>query len=77
MIMTADDKASFRKATHCRIYNKPLYDKEERGYDKVRDHYHITGKYGRAAHNSCNLQPRFGNVNLVVFHNFGIMITIS
>ena len=28
MIMTSGDKASFRKATHCHICNKPLYNEE-------------------------------------------------
>ena len=69
IIMTDGDKASFRKATHCHICNKPLNNEEERVYDKVWNHCHITGKYPGAAHNSCNLQLRFGNVIPVVFHN--------
>ena len=41
MIMTNDDKASFWKATHCHICNKPPYNEEKRVYDKVRDRCHI------------------------------------
>ena len=45
MIMTDDDKASFRTATHCHICNKPPYNKEKCEYHKVRDHCHITGTF--------------------------------
>ena len=67
--MTDYDKASFQKATHYHTCNKPLYNKEKREYDKVRDHCHITGKYRGAAHNSCNPHLRLGNGIPVVFHN--------
>ena len=33
MIMTNGDKTSFRKATHCHICNKPLYNEEKRVYN--------------------------------------------
>ena len=36
---------------------------------KVRDHCHFTGRYRRAAHNSCNLKYRKPNFTPVVFHN--------
>ena len=35
MIRTNDDKASFQKATHFHICNKPLYNEEKCVYDKV------------------------------------------
>ena len=51
------------------IYIVCIYNEEKGVYDKVRDHCHITGNYRGAAHNSCNLQLRFGNVIPVVFHD--------
>ncbi|CAH3149424.1 unnamed protein product [Porites lobata] len=43
--------------------------KEELLDDKVRDHYHFTGKYRGAAHNSCNLKCRKPRILPVIFHN--------
>ena len=37
--------------------------------DKVRDHYHITGKYRGAAHKECNLQIKISNKSPVTFPN--------
>ena len=36
---------------------------------KVRDHYHYTGKYRGAAHNICNLRYKIPKEIPVVFHN--------
>ena len=36
---------------------------------KVRDHYHYTGKYRGAAHSNCNLKYRTTKKIPVVFHN--------
>ena len=41
----------------------------ELGEDKVRDHYHYTGKYRGAACNKCNLKYKKANFTPVVFHN--------
>ena len=43
--------------------------KGELNNDKVRDHCHFTGRYRRAAHNSCNLKYRKPDFTPVVFHN--------
>ena len=37
--------------------------------NKVRDHFHYTGKYGGAAHNKCNLNYKISKEIPVVFHN--------
>ena len=38
-------------------------------YYKVRDHYHYTGKYRGAAHNTCSLKYKIPKEIPVVFHN--------
>ena len=39
------------------------------GYDKVRNHCHITGKYRGAAHWSCNINLKLNKNIPVIFHN--------
>jgi len=66
MIMTANDYRAFTDATDCYICRETLND------DRVRDHYHITGKYRGAAHNACNVKLRIYAYKTkvpVVFHN--------
>ena len=41
----------------------------DKKYQKVRDHYHFTGKYRGAAHNICNLRFNVPNETPVVFHS--------
>ena len=36
---------------------------------KVRDHYHITGKYRSSAHRYCNIKLKFSHKILIVFQN--------
>ena len=40
--------------------------------EKVRDHCHITGKYGGAAHWSCNVNLKLTKNIFITFHNFNI-----
>ena len=61
-----DDQKDFLKTTVCHICGEDL------GEDRVRDHYHITGKYRRAVYNACNLKLRiYPNKTKIqiVFHN--------
>ena len=36
---------------------------------KVRDHYHITGKYRGSAHRDCNIKVKFNHKTPIVFQN--------
>ena len=50
--LTDGEKMRFNKAVTCYICNKKFTDEKVK---KVRDHCHLTGKYGGPAHNFCNL----------------------
>ena len=66
--MTKDDEEEFQKAKECHICNKKYTNKDIR----VRDHCHITGKYGGSAHQECNLKLRVNPEEIkipVIFHN--------
>ena len=39
------------------------------GDDKVRDHYHVTGKYRSSAHWSCNVNVKLTKKVPVIFHH--------
>ena len=55
----------FQKSNNCWIC-KRLIDTDE---DKVRDHFHGTGKFRGAAHKSCNLNFKLTKKVPVIFHN--------
>ena len=63
MIITNQDKISFKQAEYCSLCGGEL------GEDRVRDHCHFTGKYRGAAHNKCNLRCCKPRVLPVIFHN--------
>ena len=63
MIMTMHDEMVYDNSTLCHICN------EELGEDRVRDHYHLSGKIRGAAHEVCNLKYKVPNYFPVVFHN--------
>ena len=65
--LTRQEQLSFNKAEICHICAKEL--KNDKGYDKVRDHCHFTGQYRGAAHNKCNLKCRKPMILPVIFHN--------
>ena len=52
-------------ANSCWICGK-LFDA---GDEKVRDHYHVTGKFRGAAHFSCNANCKLSKKVPVIFHN--------
>ena len=49
IILTQGDKENLDNINFCRFI------KEEITSDKVRDHCHLTAKYGGPAHNTCNI----------------------
>ena len=63
MIMTMHDKLVYDNSTLCHICN------EELGRDRVRDHFHLTGKFRGAAHEVSNLKCKVPKFFPVVFHN--------
>ena len=65
MKLTEQDEEAFKSATTCHICSKPL------GTDRVRDHDHMQAGYNYrgAAHNSCNLNFKYGKHIPVIFHN--------
>ena len=66
MVMTREDRMTYKKATHCHICEEEI-DKDED--IKVRDHCHLTGKFRGAAHSICNLKFRLPKFYPVIFHN--------
>ena len=66
MVMTREDRMTYKKATHCHICEEEIKDEET---EKVRDHCHLTGKFRGAAHNKCNLKYRLPKFYPVIFHN--------
>ena len=68
LIMTDDNKLSFKLEQKCHICGESYKDKDIR----VRDHCHITGKYRGSAHRECNLRLRINPEEIkipVIFHN--------
>ena len=65
MIMTKADKRDFKKASKCHICDKDYV----KGDTRVRDHYHVTGKYRGSAHQDCNVNFRLTDKIRVIFHN--------
>ena len=63
MLMTMHDKLMYDNFTRCHICN------EELGEDRVRDHCLLSGKFGVAAHEVCNLKYKVPQFFPVVLHN--------
>ena len=51
-IMTKEDEEHYRKNNICRFCEENIES------DKVRDHCHLTGFFGGAAHNNSNIVVR-------------------
>ena len=63
--MSIDEEEKFQLANSCWICNK-LFDV---GDEKVRDHFHVTGKCGGAVHFSCNANCKLSKKVPAIFHN--------
>ena len=68
LVMTEDDEQCLRTMDGCYICGEKYTDKDVH----VRDHCHITGKFGGSAHLECNLKLRIKPEDIkipVIFHN--------
>ena len=68
LVMTKDDEQCFITMGGCHICGEKYDEKDVR----IRDHYHITGKFRGSAHQECNLKLRIKPENIkipVIFHN--------
>ena len=66
--MTNEDEQPFKQTDKCHICNKKYSAKDVR----VRDHFHITGKYRGSYHRECNLKRKIKPEDIkipVIFHN--------
>ena len=64
--LTNEQKLEFKLSSHCSICGKKFEPDDE----KVRDHYHFTGKYRGATHVKCNLNYSFKYFKIpIFFHN--------
>ena len=68
LIMSVEDEEKFQLSNKCWICNK-LFTEEDK---KVRDHYHITGKYRDSAHSNCNINLKLTKKFPVIFHNLRV-----
>ena len=66
--LTTEEKIYHNKQKISYICKKEFNDNDKK-QQKVRDHYHYTGKYRGAAHNICNLRYKIPKEIPVVFHN--------
>ena len=66
IIMTKENEEYFKNKKICQFCGK------ERLSEKVRDHCHLTGKYRRPAHNTCNINVKQKDSNFIpfAFQNF-------
>ena len=64
-MMTEKEEYLFQESSNCWICKK-LIDNDD---EKVRDHFHITGKFRGAAHWECNIKFQLNKKVSVIFHN--------
>ena len=62
-LIISEEEEQFQSSNTCWICQK-LIDNDD---EKVRDHCHITGKFKRAAHQSCNINPQKSSCNISQF----------
>ena len=63
--MSEEEEHLFQQSNSCLICKKLFYNDEE----KVRDHFHVTGKLRGAAHWSYNMNFQLTKKVPVIFHN--------
>ena len=72
--LTNDENKSYEKQKNCYICKKEFCtdkndEKKIKIHQKVRDHFHYTGKFRRAAHSICHLKYKIPREIPVIFHN--------
>ena len=65
LVMTKEDNEDFKNSTKCWICDNDYND----GDIKVRDHYHIIGKYRGSAHRDFNVNVKLNLKIPVIFDN--------
>ena len=65
MIICEEEEHLFQQSNSCWICKK-LFDNDD---EKVRDHFHVTGKFRGAAHWSCNKNLQLTKRVPIIFHN--------
>ena len=63
--MSEEEEHLFQQRNSCWICRKLIDDDVE----KVRDHFHVTGKFSGAAHWNCNINFQLTKKVPVIFHN--------
>ena len=64
--MTKQDNENFKNSTQCWVCENEYVDNDD---VKVRDHYHITGKYKGSAHRDCNINLKLNHKIPAAFRN--------
>ena len=64
-LIMSEEEQKFQSRNTCWICGK-LIDNDD---EKVRDHFHITGKFRGAAHWNCNISLQLTKKVPVIFHN--------
>ena len=68
--LTKKEEKHHNKQKVCYICKKEFdTDDSDKKHHKVKDHFHYTGKYRGAAHNTCNLRYKIPKEIPIVFHN--------
>ena len=68
--LTKKEEKNHNKQKVCHICRKEFNAGDNnKKYQKVKDHYYYTKKYGGAAHDICNLRYKTSKEVPVVFHN--------
>ena len=68
MIPLTIEENEYHERNICYICKKECCTNDKKYY-KVRDHCHFTGKYGSAAHDTCNLRYKTPKEIPVLFRN--------
>ena len=71
-VRTKKDDKNFERSAKCWICDNAFVENDV----KVRDHCHVTGKYGGAAQRDCNINIILNYKIPIMFHNIKKMVHI-